>query len=408
MKWTKDILDKAKSLKDQDLSYPKIAEKLNKEFYISVSASSVNHALNDYIRGNYHFDQFKSKDTQSNSKHEHRDKQGNIQSIDFDVKFEDFRKLSGKKPEDILRFAGYADTENWVLSNITNNDWSVTNGDGQRYWNHQIKFIAKPKTGLSLEEQLSLLSDNVKPFVFQENQAFLKHRTNLVIPLADLHFGITAFEDVQDKLKEILSIIKRGFNQIVIVQLSDLLHSDQINHSQTVKATQLDDVDMPKAIHDAEKFMFTLIEAAYQNGNDLRVKYVGGNHDFDLGYMFEEMLKIKYPQVDIDVNNGYRNAFTVGKSVGLLIGHGDMGKTKLPMLFATEYPDIWSQSTYREILTGHYHKEQVEDDYGVVLHQLGTPKKTDPYEAKNGYTMSHKKMQLFEYDDETLKDIHYI
>ncbi len=36
MKWTKDILEKAKSLKDQDLSYPKIARKLNKEFYISV------------------------------------------------------------------------------------------------------------------------------------------------------------------------------------------------------------------------------------------------------------------------------------------------------------------------------------------------------------------------------------
>ncbi len=36
MKWTKDILEKAKSLKDQDLSYPKIARKLKYKIPYSV------------------------------------------------------------------------------------------------------------------------------------------------------------------------------------------------------------------------------------------------------------------------------------------------------------------------------------------------------------------------------------
>lgn len=34
---------------------------------------------------------------------------------------------------------------------------------------------------------------------------------------------------------------------------------------------------------------------------------------------------------------------------------------------------------------------------------MGTPKPTDGYEAKNGYTMAHKVMQAFEYNDDQLK-----
>ncbi|OIM02331.1 hypothetical protein ATX50_10910 [Oenococcus oeni] len=78
------------------------------------------------------------------------------------------------------------------------------------------------------------------------------------------------------------------------------------------------------------------------------------------------------------------------------------------MLFATEAPDIWAKSTYRMALYGHFHKEVVNDDFGLVEHQVGTFKTTDPYESKNGYTMATKKMECFEFDDSTLKAIHYI
>ncbi|MDI4584076.1 hypothetical protein FCS82_03115 [Oenococcus sp. UCMA 14587] len=45
---------------------------------------------------------------------------------------------------------------------------------------------------------------------------------------------------------------------------------------------------------------------------------------------------------------------------------------------------------------------------GIVEDQVGTFKKSDPYESKNGCTMATKKTECFEFNDQTLKDIHYI
>ncbi|OIM34194.1 hypothetical protein ATX69_02505 [Oenococcus oeni] len=407
MKWTKEILEKAKSLKDQDLSYPKIAKKLNKEFYISVSASSVNHALLDYQRGKYHFTDERQKGKEDFSSKQNFDDNGNVSSIDFNLKFEDFRQTSSKKPADILRFAGY-DPLDWQVSNVVNNDWSVTNGNGEKYWNHQVKLSVKPKTNddLSIDELISLFNEKVEPVkVIKSN---VHGKNNLVIACSDFHFGITKFKDVENRLVELIDLIHRGWKQIVITQLGDLLHSDALNTSKTTKGTELDPIDFVQAVRDAERFIFPIIEESYKYSDSMQMFNINGNHDETTSFMFQEMLRAKYPEMDIKVNNSYREAFVVGKSVGLLALHGHAAKTKAPMLFATEYPDIWSKSTYRMVLYGHFHKEVVNDDFGVVEHQVGTFKKSDPYESKNGYTMATKKMECFEFDDQTLKDIHYI
>ncbi|OIK55757.1 hypothetical protein, partial [Oenococcus oeni] len=314
---------------------------------------------------------------------------------------------SSKKPADILRFAGY-DPLDWQVSNVVNNDWSVTNSDSEKYWNHQVKLSVKPKTNdyLSIDELISLFNEKVEPVkVIKSN---VRGKNNLVIACSDFNFGITKFKDVQKRLVELIDLIHRGWKQIVITQLGDLLHSDALNTSKTTKGTELDPIDFVQAVRDAERFIFPIIEESYKYSDSMQMFNINGNHDETTSFMFQEMLRAKYPEMDIKVNNSYREAFVVGKSVGLLALHGHAAKTKAPMLFATEYPEIWSKSTYRMVLYGHFHKEVVNDDFGVVEHQVGTFKKSDPYESKNGYTMATKKMECFEFDDQTVKDIHYI
>ena len=74
-----------------------------------------------------------------------------------------------------------------------------------------------------------------------------------------------------------------------------------------------------------------------------------------------------------------------------------------PMLFATEFSDIWSNATTREIITGHFHTQQTNVYQGVIHRQLGTIKPNDNYEIENGWTMGKKVLQLFEYDSERLR-----
>ncbi|WOC53496.1 hypothetical protein RMT25_06380 [Oenococcus oeni] len=401
MRWTKDILEKAKSLKNQDLSYPKIAKKLNKEFDISVSASSVNHALLDYQRGKYHFtDKKNSKDRELKNKIRINE-DGSEESTTLIKMTEE----QAKSKEFVLKAHGFNPSE-WSIVNVVNNLWQQHSIQDGTVYLYQSKIIVKPKTGLTLEEQLAFLTENIKPVQMTDTKQSLS-TGNLVIPLADMHWGIMTFNDYLPILKRLIEIIQQGYNRIVIEQLGDYYHSDQINSSQTVKATHLNEVDMPKAIHDGEKFMFTLIETAYQYCNHLSVKYVGGNHSYDLEYMFEELLRLKYPQVDVDINNGYRDAYLLDR-VGIIISHGDKALNKIPMLFASEFSDIWAKANYRESHNGHYHFSKDIDSNGVVNRQIPVLKKGDSYEYENGLTMSAKRMEAFEYYPDGPKAIYYI
>ncbi|MFT8728624.1 MAG: hypothetical protein ABF755_00995 [Oenococcus oeni] len=401
MKWTKDILDKARKLKTDGLSYPKIARKLNKEFDISVSASSVNHALLDYQRGKYRFAN-KKKPRDKELKSEIRIKADGSEESTTLIKM---TEEQAKSKEFVLRAHGFNPDE-WSIVNAVNNLWqqhSIQDGTVDLY---QSKIIVKPKTGLSLEEQLAFLTENVKPLQLPDVKRPLS-TGNLVIPLADMHWGIMTFNDYLPILKRLIEIIKQGYNRIVIEQLGDYYHSDQINSSQTVKATQLNEVDMPKAIHEGEKFMFTLIETAYRYCNHLSVKYVGGNHSYDLEYMFEELLRLKYPQVNVDINNGYRNAYLLDQ-VGIIISHGDKALNKIPMLFASEFSDVWAKANYRESHNGHYHFSKDIDSNGVVNRQIPVFKKGDSYEYENGLTMSARRMEAFEYYPDGPKAVYYV
>lgn len=58
-----------------------------------------------------------------------------------------------------------------------------------------------------------------------------------------------------------------GYNEIVIEQLGDLFHSDQIHVTQTVRGTQLDHANMRQAFHDAVKLFDQIIPLAIEYSN---------------------------------------------------------------------------------------------------------------------------------------------
>ena len=168
----------------------------------------------------------------------------------------------------------------------------------------------------------------------------------------------------------------RGFKSIVVINGGDLWESDQINSAQTVKGTILNDVDMVQGIRDAKRFYDEVITCAVANSEHVDVYTTMGNHSGDLEYLFIDALSDRFPQIDVHNTDKYRQAFLLDE-VGIMIGHGDRTNKKLPMLFATEFTDIWSKAKHREIMYGHWHFQKDIDDYGCITRQLGTPKPTN-------------------------------
>jgi len=265
---------------------------------------------------------------------------------------------------------------------------------------YSITVKVKPKSDISVSELTGIINHEVKQKRLERTSGTLKHM--LVIPLFDLHFGINSYDNMKPYLDELLTIIQtHPFEKIVIEAGGDLLHSDFLKKTQTVKNTQLDHVDMINAWQDAARFIQNIIESAIENSNVTELRAIGGNHDFDMQWSFIEMIKARYPQLAVFNPGSYRQAFSYGR-VSIMMAHGDTAKAKLSQLFANEYPTEWASSVWREVHWGHFHTETVKDDGGTIQRQFGTPKPADGYEIKNGYTMNQHVLKVLEYDENGL------
>lgn len=261
---------------------------------------------------------------------------------------------------------------------------------------YSITVKVRPKADISVLELTNIINHEVKQKCLERTSATLKHM--LVVPLYDLHFGINNYDNMKPYLEKIQTIIYSHSLQKIVIEIGgDLLHSDYLRTTKTVKGTQLDHIDSIQAWKDAANFVKDIIESAIVNSEITELRAIGGNHDFDMQWAFVEMIKARYPQLLV-VNPGtYRQIFTYGK-VAIMMAHGDTAKAKLSQLFANEYPTEWSNSIWRETHWGHFHTETVKDDGGTIQRQFGTPKPADGYEIKNGYTMGQHILKVLEYD----------
>lgn len=298
----------------------------------------------------------------------------------------------------VLKAHGF-DPEKWQIVNVKNSFWEQGSRDEGKKRLYSSKITVKPIEKIVTEKDLiDKINGKIDPVIIKNEK---NGSRNLVIPLFDVHFGIETYEHIEDKLEQIVERIRNGYKNITIIIGGDYFHSDFMNKTQTASNTQLDHVDNIKALDDGAKFLSILIEESIKNSDTISVKGIGGNHDRDKQFMFIWGMKNKYPQVDIDITMETRQAFNIN-SIGILIAHGDLATKKLPMLFATEFTDVWAKSKYRTVMTGHFHTEKTTDIDGVVLRQFGTSKKSDPYETVNGYTMARKHIQVLEFNDDRL------
>lgn len=306
-----------------------------------------------------------------------------------------------KSPETMLKLTGYDPDKFDLISSQYKvyEQHSTTDGTVPQY---SITVKASPKSSVGVAELAGIINRTVTKTRLK-NTSGASGDKMLVIPLYDLHFGIMTLGTFQPYLDGIVDRLNVGNYERVVIELGgDLLHSDYMKSTRTVSGTQLDHADMVRAWKDAAFVVSNIITAASQVSINVSLYAVGGNHDFDMQWAFVEMLNAKFGNdVSFYNRNNYRDAYRFGR-VGIMMAHGDSAKRKLSALFASEQPEIWSSSVWREVHYGHFHTQVTTDDNGAIVRQFGTPKPTDGYEDKNGYTMGAKALKLLEYTTEGL------
>ncbi|WP_273706154.1 helix-turn-helix domain-containing protein [Leuconostoc mesenteroides] len=399
IKWTDEHKNRVTELGKQGLSSSKIAQRLFDEFGVNLSRRTVSRYLSTgHTSSRYD----KMKKNTSKVKDVKRgteiviNKDGSTTST---TTIENMNREKAKDVDFVLRAHGF-NPEDWDIVSAKSNFWQQNSVEKGLIDLCQSKITVKPKLDDELTPQdiANLFTADIKPYTVKQ---VARDTHNLVVPLPDLHFGITTMLDVKGHLDRLLELINKGYKTIVIEQLGDLFHSSQMWSSQTLKGTLLDEVNMVQAVEDAKQFFDVLVTAALKKSTTLHIKQMAGNHSGNMEYMFMEYLKAKYPQAVIKNNIKFRDAYLLD-NVGIMLAHGDLAPKNLPMLMANEFGGVWSLSHSKEIHKGHFHKEKTVDEGGVISRQLGTVKPNDKYEIMNGWTLSKKELYALEYDSDKL------
>ena len=391
--WNDKLTNEALKLKGDGFTYKEISQKLSGDNGINITPYAVESRLRRY------------KKSQLNLSNDSKGGNGDFETYEESI-IDKINFAEDQTPEDLMTAHGF-DPEEFELVSVDNGIWQQGSQNGTRDLK-KSRIKVKPREIVTKQSMEELIQKFTEPIYFEKKRFFTEEKRNLVIPLADIHFGITEYVDLESRLTEIVEIIRSNFyDTIVIENLGDYFHSDKINSSETVSGTILDDVNMVTAIEDGMKFMSVLIQEAIEHGEHVFVKSIGGNHSFDNEYLFMNWVQERFPQAEVEITNRYRTAYMLG-NVLIMAQHGDLAKKNVELLLATEYPALWGVKKSAEIHRGHYHTEKITENHGVVVRQFGTPKREDPYEIKNGYTGNRKELAVLEYSEDKLKIEYHI
>lgn len=276
----------------------------------------------------------------------------------------------------------------WEIERWICNKWEYGNRDGDVTPLFQVKVWLRRNS----------LGKTVKCLIDEFNKAAQSHKPDYrkipkpavgehlaILPLPDAHFGKLCWAsevgaDYDLKIAERLwkesanALLPRlasyGLETLVLVVGNDFVNSDNWQGATTSGTPQDNDGRPHKVITAAAMAFVWLIDQAMVFAPRIVVKAVPGNHDKLTSYLIAMYLSAwyrNYPNVEIDIEPGAYKWLEFGCNfIGLM--HGDGVKlAEVPLFFATEAPEAWGRTTYREALTGHVHHETVKDRQGFYV-----------------------------------------
>lgn len=211
----------------------------------------------------------------------------------------------------------------------------------------------------------------------------------------DVTIAISRYETAMSSLIHRLQPYK--LDGLLLVIGNDLLHSDN-EAGTTTRGTQVDsDGRFHKTFELVRSMLCKQIESL-RHIAPVTVLIVPGNHDrratWHLGHSLACWFK-DCADVTVDNEPTPRKYFQHGK---VLLGfcHGDEGKRdEYPLQMATDVPQMWASTSYREMHTGHLHKTKVDEFKGVRVRILPSLGGTDRWSSYNGYTGNWQSAEAF-------------
>lgn len=306
------------------------------------------------------------------------------------------------------------DLEVWEVERFIVNKWEMgyTTGNQENKTASveplfQVKATLKKRTDIiNARQEIEALKEEAKkyaPIPYPVLRLEPEGGNLLEIVIPDLHamklswhketgyidYDIREAEAVYERaVNKIISRVKNTpIDHILLCMGQDLLNSDNLN-STTTKGTLVNtDTRFHKGYVIVRQLLVRTIEKLRRIA-PVTVKVIPGNHDtlstFTLGDSLECWFH-NYDDVTVD-NSPIQHKFFRWGDVFLMIIHGDKGKKDdYGLWMATEKPQDFGETKFREIHIGHLHKTKLDEKFGIRVRTLSALTPPDAWHAENGF-----------------------
>lgn len=247
----------------------------------------------------------------------------------------------------------------------------------------------------------------------------------LEINICDLHYGKLCWGEesganYDTKIAEkryidaLTDLVCRAANvyhieKILFIFNNDFFNADGKTNATTAGTPQDNDLRWKKMYVGGRKLQVRGIELLMQYAPVEAISVIG-NHAEHLEFCMADALECwfdKCPNVIINNTPKARKYFAYGNS---LIGftHGNLEKQKdLPLLMASEVPELWAKAKFREFHTGDKHHERelvfntAVENKTVVVRVLSSLSGTDAWHYGAGYVGAKQSTQAFVWGKES-------
>lgn len=189
----------------------------------------------------------------------------------------------------------------------------------------------------------------------------------------------------------------------VVAQLGDFGHQDGLSPVTPTSFHVLDsDSRFPKIVETMVRILRRVIAMALAKHEHVVVLLAEGNHDISSSVWMRAMFKALYenePRVEVIDSVMPYYVYQHGKTM-IAWHHGHLKKNdQLPILFASQFPKMWGETSKRYAHCGHRHHVEEKEHSGMTVIQHSTLAARDAYASRGGW-MSERQCTAITYHAE--------
>lgn len=247
----------------------------------------------------------------------------------------------------------------------------------------------------SIKKEIESFAAHFSPKVGEFKRKLLKKPVAYEISLPDIHYGKLHELNLTQVEQQYMLVVQELVNKAAGLEIekfilpigNDGMNSEGMRGTTTKGTPQQDSGGWKDTFRGYWQLMTRAVDFLKEKA-PVDIIVVSGNHDYERMFYAGDVLAGWYRNdANVTVDNSYssRKYYEYGKNM-IMFTHGDKEKpADMPLIMATEKPEMFARASHREVHCGHLHKEMVNEYRGIKVRFIPSICPNDEWHKQMGY-----------------------